>query len=110
MVQTLQQECLDHFIVFGKKHLDHLVREYLIHYHTERPHQGVGNVPLGLVGQPEMGQPAKLAGTAHAGSGQELNGGRIEAQARASPRQGGHLARRERLGGLLRHYGWRVAA
>jgi len=27
--------------------LDHAVREYAVHYNTERPHQGVGNVPLG---------------------------------------------------------------
>ena len=42
-IQTLQVECLDHFLVFGEKHLDYLVREYVEHYHTERPHQGLGN-------------------------------------------------------------------
>ena len=36
-------ECLDHFLVFGDKHLDYLVREYVEHCHTERPHQGLGN-------------------------------------------------------------------
>jgi len=45
-IQTLQQECLDHFVVFGCWHLDHLLKEFLEHYQTERPHQGVGNVPL----------------------------------------------------------------
>jgi hypothetical protein len=45
-VQTIKKECLDKFIVFGPEHLDHLVREYVEHYHTERPHQGKGNVPL----------------------------------------------------------------
>jgi putative transposase len=29
--------------VFGEKHFDYLVREYVEHYHTERPHQGLGN-------------------------------------------------------------------
>ena len=43
VIQTLQVECLDHFLVFGEKHFDYLVREYVEHYHTERPHQGVGN-------------------------------------------------------------------
>ncbi len=39
----MQVECLDHFPVFGEKHFDYLVREYVEHYHTERPHQGLGN-------------------------------------------------------------------
>jgi putative transposase len=52
-IQSLQVECLDHFLVFGEKHLDYLVREYVEHYHTERPHQGVGNLPL--EGQPPLG-------------------------------------------------------
>jgi hypothetical protein len=33
--------------VFGEKHLDYLVCEYVEHYHTERPYQGLENVPLG---------------------------------------------------------------
>ncbi len=42
-IQSIQVECLDHFLVFGEKHFDDLVREYVEHYHTERPHQGLGN-------------------------------------------------------------------
>jgi putative transposase len=42
-IQTIQVECLDHFLVFGEKHFDFLVREYVAHYHEERPHQGLGN-------------------------------------------------------------------
>lgn len=38
-MQTLQTECLDHFIVFGEQHMDHLVQEFVTHYHEERPHQ-----------------------------------------------------------------------
>jgi len=45
-IQTIQQECLDHFVVVGKRHLNYIVREFLGHYHKERPHQGLGNVPL----------------------------------------------------------------
>jgi putative transposase len=33
----------DHFLAFGEKHFDYLVKEYIEHYHTERPHQGLGN-------------------------------------------------------------------
>jgi putative transposase len=42
-IQSLQVECLDHFLVFGEKHFDYLVREYVEHYLTERPHQGLAN-------------------------------------------------------------------
>jgi putative transposase len=45
-VQTIKQECLDHFIFFGERHLRHVIGEFVAHYHEERPHQGVGNVPL----------------------------------------------------------------
>lgn len=47
-IQSLQQEALDHFIVFGEKHFDHIVSEYVAYYHDLRPHQGVGNVLLPL--------------------------------------------------------------
>ena len=45
-VQAVQQECLDRFIAFGQEHLNHVLAEYIQHYHQERPHQGKGNVPL----------------------------------------------------------------
>jgi putative transposase len=45
-VQSIKQECLDHFLVFGLRHLDHLSREYLAYYLTERPHQAKDNEPL----------------------------------------------------------------
>ena len=38
-IQTMQQECLDHFIVFGERHMNHLVREMVAFYHESRPHQ-----------------------------------------------------------------------
>jgi putative transposase len=38
-VQSIQQECLDHFIVFGEDHFNYLVSEWVEHYHAERPHQ-----------------------------------------------------------------------
>ncbi len=42
-IQSIGQECLDRFIVFGERHMDHLCAEYLAHYHAERPHQGLDN-------------------------------------------------------------------
>ena len=41
---------LDKLIVFGPGHLDHVVGEYLRYYPEERPHQGMGNVPLTING------------------------------------------------------------
>jgi putative transposase len=46
-IQTIQQECLDHFVVVGESHLYHIVREFLRYYHEEPPHEGLGNVPPG---------------------------------------------------------------
>jgi putative transposase len=42
-VQTIKQECLDHFVVFGHKHMDLLCQEFKDYYHEERPHQGLEN-------------------------------------------------------------------
>ena len=40
---SLKRECLDHLVLFGQQPLRNAVREYLLHYHHERPHQGLGN-------------------------------------------------------------------
>ena len=54
-IQSIQVECLDHFLIFGERHFDYLVREYVEHYHTERPHQGREN---GLItGEPPPALP-----------------------------------------------------
>jgi hypothetical protein len=45
-VQASDQECLDRFIVFGREDLDYVCREFVDHYHAERPHQAMGNRPL----------------------------------------------------------------
>ena len=75
-VQSLRQECLDHFLILGEGHLRHLLKEYLEHYNRERSHQARGNVPL-----PDA-----------------------EAEPPILPFPSGRVKCRERLGGLLRHY------
>jgi len=40
---SLRSECLDHFVIFGEKHLRHLIKEFVAHYNEERPHQGKEN-------------------------------------------------------------------
>lgn len=44
-VQTIQQECLDRFVVLGQRHLDHVVSEFVRYYHEFRPHQSLENLP-----------------------------------------------------------------
>jgi putative transposase len=45
-VLSIKSECLDKFNFFGEKHLRHVIKEWVAHYHEDRPHQGIGNVPL----------------------------------------------------------------
>ena len=73
-VQSIQQECLDHFLIFGEKHFDYLARQYVEHYHSERPHQGLENRLL-------TGEPPPALRDAN-----------------------DEIHCRTRLGGLLKHY------
>lgn len=40
-VGTLRRECLDWVLVLGRQHLEAIVREYLKHYNSHRPHRGL---------------------------------------------------------------------
>ena len=41
-IGKMKAEVLNHFICFGRGHLDHILRVWLRHYHEFRPHRGVG--------------------------------------------------------------------
>ena len=43
-VRSVKAEALSRFILFGENALRHVLSEYLVHYHQERCHQGLGNV------------------------------------------------------------------
>ena len=45
-VRTVKEECLSRFILLSEHSLTHILKEYVAHYHQERPHQGKGNVVL----------------------------------------------------------------
>lgn len=84
-VQTIKQECLDHFIVFGEAHMTLLCSEFREHYHQERPHQGLDNE---LLQKPSLEKRKQL----------EVETIRLS-----------DIRREERLGGLLKSYSRRAA-
>ncbi len=73
-VKSVKDECLSNLILFGEKSLRRALREYLIHFHTERNHQGKGNVVL------------------------------FPTARQAKNRADGSVGCKERLGGLLKYY------
>jgi putative transposase len=40
-VESAKSECLDRMVLLGEGHLRAAVREFVDHYHEERPHQGL---------------------------------------------------------------------
>jgi transposase InsO family protein len=44
-VRTVRNECLDHLLVFGGRHLERVLRGYLAHFNAERPHRSLQLVP-----------------------------------------------------------------
>jgi putative transposase len=45
-VRSAREEALSRLILFDERALRHTLRHYEVHYHAERPHQGIGNVIL----------------------------------------------------------------
>jgi putative transposase len=87
-IQTLQQECLDYFVVFGQKHLNHLDSEMVAHYHKERPHQAKENDPLIRASSEPPKKPKGQKASAPPPDVVPI----------------GEIKCRQRLGGLLKHY------
>ena len=78
-IRTVREECLDQFVIVGDRHLRHLLKEFVVHYHGERYHQGL---------EGRIIRPAALA---------------------ANDNARGSLGRRARLGGILNYYYRRAA-
>ena len=87
-VQSIQPECLDHFVVFGHKHMDVLCSEFREYYHLERPHQGLGNE---LIRKPRKEKKSKKVDIG-------INAIRLS-----------NVRCHERLGGLLKSYSRKAA-
>ena len=47
-VRTVRHECLDHVLIYGRRHLERVLQAYGAHYNEERPHRGLNlAVPAG---------------------------------------------------------------
>lgn len=69
-VGTARRECLDHLLIFGRRHVESVLREFVDHYETARPHQGLGQrTPGGERPTPALGGPIlrrdRLGGPIH---------------------------------------------
>jgi len=40
-VRSIKHECLNRLVILGEAHLRHAIREYMVHFHKERNHQGL---------------------------------------------------------------------
>ena len=40
-MRTVRNECLDHVLVFGRRHLEQILRGYVAHFNAERPHRSL---------------------------------------------------------------------
>lgn len=75
-VGTVRRECIDWVLIVNRRQLERVLRVYVDHYNSHRPHRSLGLVPP----QPRpTGQPSGLPDLAH-------------------------LRRRDRLGGLIHEY------
>src|SRR6266542_4017536 len=76
-VRTVRSECLDHVLVYGRRHLDRVLRVYVSHYTEHRPHRGL-----------DLATP---------------RGG---CSPRTRQNERGRVGRRDVLGGLIHEYQW----
>jgi putative transposase len=44
-VRTVRRECLDWMLIWGRRHLERVLDEYVWHYNDDRPHRGLALCP-----------------------------------------------------------------
>jgi transposase InsO family protein len=59
-IQSLKQECLDNFVIVCERHLNHVNREWRLHYNRERPHAAPGYLPPGMETPTEANETVQL--------------------------------------------------
>jgi putative transposase len=77
-IRSLRGECLDLLLIIGRRHLEHVFREYTTHYNAHRPHRTLGQ-------RPPLAKPPPID----------------EAAPKTGPPRLDRLGRHDRLGGLL---------
>jgi len=61
-VRTVRQECLDHVLIYGRRHLERVLQTYVAHYVAERPHRGLRlAVPAGTRAPQARGRLRRLS-------------------------------------------------
>ena len=60
-VRTIRAECLDWLLILNRRHLEHVLRVYVDHYNTQRPHRALKLRPP----DPGEPQPAPTSGEIH---------------------------------------------
>ncbi len=59
-MQSLKPEFLDEFVIVGERHLNHINREWRLHYNRERPHEARGHLPPGIETPPAANETVRL--------------------------------------------------
>ncbi len=80
-IQSLKHECLNKFVIVAPRHLNHVNREWRLHFNRERPHSARNHLPRGLESPPDGNSTIPLS----------------------------NIVCHTRLGGLLKSYERRVA-
>lgn len=64
---SIRREALDHFLLFSKKQIQKIIKEYVDYHNHHRPHQGIGRIPdpLQQFGCGEIRKEPVLGGLHH---------------------------------------------
>jgi putative transposase len=83
-VRTVRAECLDWLLIVNRRHLERVLRVFVEHYNTQRPHRSLNLQPPQRAEAPQRAEPPH----------------RAEPPTPAV----GEIRRRDRLGGLIHEY------
>jgi transposase InsO family protein len=78
-VRTVRTECLDWVLILGRRHLEQVLRLYVMHYNMERPHRGLALATP--ISPTDPAEPATMAGRVRR---RDLLGGLIHEYSRAA--------------------------
>jgi putative transposase len=57
-VGTVRRECLDRMLIFGRRHLERVLAQYIAHYNGHRPHRALGQLaPVTTDSPPPIDDP-----------------------------------------------------